>query len=211
MDLRNILASAQLMSDRLAKSDDPRVRKLSPRLISSLDRAIALSNDTVSYGKMDRHVLNKSSVDVHKLAEEVLEDTATLHVAVTNSVPEDTTAVADRTQLYRAFLNIVRNSIEALAPPEPGADSDGQERTIHIGSTIETNLLHIDIADNGPGVPDEAKEHLFEPFKGTRKPGGSGLGVAIVYEIMRAHGGNLKLLKNSSGGATFRLTLPMTQ
>jgi len=207
-DLRNILASAQLMSDRLAKSDDPRVRKLSPRLISSLDRAITLSNDTVSYGKMDRHALNKSPIDIHQLADEVLEDTATLHVTFTNSVPANISIVADRTQLYRAFLNIIRNGVEALAPPEPSADSDGQDRMINIGLSADTNAVHIDIADNGPGLPDEAIEHLFEPFKGTRKPGGSGLGIAIAYEIMRAHDGNLKLLKNNAQGATFRLTLP---
>ena len=213
-DLRNILASAQLMSDRLAKSDDPRVRKLSPRLISSLDRAISLSNDTVSYGKMGPEVLNKSTVNLHALVAEVFEDAASLHVEFTNRVNENTSVHADKNQLYRAIFNLTRNAVEALSPdplaPEDEIDAKRPAK-LSIVSTMQNQSVLIDIIDNGPGLPKEAKTHLFEPFKGTRKPGGSGLGVAIAYEIMRAHGGNLILLKSDQEGATFRLSLPAAE
>ncbi|MEL7491862.1 MAG: HAMP domain-containing sensor histidine kinase [Pseudomonadota bacterium] len=206
-DLRNILASAQLMSDRLAKSDDPRVRKLSPRLLSSLDRAITLSNDTVAYGKMAPDVLSKSAVDLQALTDEVFEDTATRHVTFKNNIPAGVKVSADKTHLYRAVFNIVRNAVEALAAPAPDEPSDGEQREIAIGLSESPGLLHIDIADNGPGMPEEARAHLFEPFKGSRKPGGSGLGIAIAHEIMRAHGGDLALAKSDKNGTTFRLTL----
>jgi len=67
--------------------------------------------------------------------------------------------------------------------------------------------VHIDIIDNGPGMPEAARLHLFEPFKGSRKPGGSGLGIAIAHEILRAHDGDLTLLKSDEYGTTFRLSL----
>lgn len=207
-DLRNILASAQLMSDRLAKSDDPRVRKLSPRLISSLDRAITLSNETVRYGKMDRHALRKTSVDIDALTTEVVDDSASLFVDIKNNIGQEIVTNADRTQLYRAIFNIVRNAVEALSPADPDAEPGDTKRNITISAAETPDTISIDIKDDGPGIPEDIIEHLFEPFKGSRKPGGSGLGIAIAYEIMRAHDGDLQLAKNGPDGATFRLTLP---
>ncbi|MBT8471381.1 MAG: hypothetical protein KJN99_02185, partial [Marinicaulis sp.] len=101
-DLRNILASAQLMSDRLAKSEDPAVRKLSPRLVTALDRAIVLSRETLTYGGMDASKLDKSPVNLHALIDEVFEDTAAMGVAMNNEIAADFEIIADRTQLYRA-------------------------------------------------------------------------------------------------------------
>ncbi len=208
-DLRNILASAQLMSDRLAKSDDPRMRKLSPRLLSAIDRAVALSNDTLNYGRMEPGALKKEMISLNNLGEEVLEDVTTLHVEFENHIDEDISLSADRNQLYRALFNLTRNAVEALAPPPPDVATDGVERTITLRANNGAKTISIDIEDNGPGLPDEARTHLFEPFKGSRKPGGSGLGIAIAHEITRAHGGDLTLLKSNSDGTTFRLSLPI--
>ena len=212
-DLRNILASAQLMSDRLAKSDDPRVRKLSPKLISSLDRAIVLSRDTLAFGGMEARALSKAPFNLNELVEEVLEDTAAMGVTSSNEVPIEMTINADRTQLYRGLFNLARNAVEAMAP-EAGF-SAGEEGPVQpVGSiTIaaeEENSAHvIRITDTGPGIPDHARAELFEPFKGTQKPGGSGLGVAIAAEIIRAHGGALALGKSDAQGAEFVITLPV--
>lgn len=207
-DLRNILASAQLMSDRLAKSDDPRMRKLSPRLLSALDRAVALSNDTLSYGRMEPGALKKDTFPLKSLGEEILEDVADLHIQFENLITDDVTVQADRNQLYRALFNLLRNAVEALNPPSPEADHDGVARSIMLTAQCQNHTVHIDVIDNGPGLPDTAREHLFEPFKGSRKPGGSGLGLAIAHEIMRAHGGDLALLKSDANGTTFRLHMP---
>ncbi len=206
-DLRNILASAQLMSDRLAKSDDPSVRKLSPRLISALDRAITLSRDTLAFGQMEPRALDKSPVKLRELVEEVFDDTAAMGVVTNNSVPEDLTIIADRTQLYRSLFNLARNAIEAMAPtPIEGEEESVGELTM--SARREANHVKIAISDTGPGVPEHALPDLFEPFKGSQKPGGSGLGVAIVAEIIRAHGGMLVLEKSDPEGATFLITLP---
>jgi signal transduction histidine kinase len=206
-DLRNILASAQLMSDRLAKSEDPSVRKLSPRLISALDRAIALSRDTLTFGSMEARLLDKSPFPLHALVEEVFEDTAAMGVVAQNKTPQDLSIIADRTQLYRILFNLVRNSVEAMTERAALADSPVAGK-ISIESNITENAIAILVSDNGPGLPDHAKADLFEPFKGTRKPGGSGLGVAIAAEIARAHAGTLSLHRTNENGAAFLITLP---
>lgn len=205
-DLRNILASAQLMSDRLAKSEDPRVRKLSPRLISALDRAIALSRDTLNYARMEPNALKIEKVELRKLIEDVFEDAASLNVTMRNNVDDMLIVDADQTQLYRAIFNLVRNAVDALTPVDGAAPNGG---CIDVDARATTRGWVVSIADNGPGMPETAKAHLFEPFKGSNKPGGSGLGVAIAHEIARAHGGELSLVKSDHSGVSFELTLPL--
>ena len=211
-DLRNILASAQLMSDRLAKSEDPSVRKLSPRLLSALDRAITLSRDTLAFGRMEARTLRKENLNLHKLAEEVLSDTAAMGVEAHNLIAEDFILHADRTQLYRSLFNLARNAIEAMtAAAGNGANGAAQDKKIGdvtIAAEQKDGEAQIRVTDTGPGIPDHARKELFEPFKGSRKPGGSGLGVAISAEIIRAHGGALTLERSDSAGAQFLITVP---
>ncbi len=208
-DLRNILASAQLMSDRLAKSEDPRVRKLSPRLIAALDRAIALSRDTLSYARMDPSALKVAAVDLRPLIDDVFDDCLSPGVELVNAAPEGLVVSADATQLYRALFNLVKNAVEALSPPgENGEPVARSGAAVTVRAEAAGGEVAIDIADNGPGLPQAAREALFEPFKGSSKPGGSGLGAAIALEIARAHHGALTLMKSDASGATFRLTLP---
>jgi signal transduction histidine kinase len=212
-DLRNILASAQLMSDRLASSEDPRVRKLSPRLISSLDRAIALSRDTLSYARMEPTALKKERVLLRPLVDDIFDDAASMQVSLVNDVGDDVAINADPTQLYRALFNLVRNAVDAQTREDadevetPTGEVRIDTRTDKSAETGASRLAII-IADKGPGLPQKAIDHLFEPFKGSFKPGGSGLGAAIAYEIARAHGGDLRLVRNGAEGAAFELTLP---
>lgn len=207
-DLRNILASAQLMSDRLAKSEDPRVRKLSPRLISSLDRAIALSRDTLSYARMESSALKKETIDLQSLVDEIIDDSAAMNVALINDVPENCMINADPTQLYRAVFNLVKNAVEAFGPPDDN-DTTTPRNRVTIAAHLDGPRAVIDIEDNGPGIPEAARESLFEPFKGSFKPGGSGLGVAIAHEIASAHHGELVLVSTSETGSHFRFHLPL--
>ncbi len=211
-DLRNILASAQLMSDRLARSDDPQVKKLSPRLISALDRAITLSRDTLLYGKMEPAALRKGKFQLRTLIEEVKDATAAMGVTFEIDCPDDLSIVADRTQLYRSLFNLAANAVDAMqSAAGEDANTNGIEHDIgEITVTAHLNgrELTIDVADNGTGLSEHALAVLFEPFKGSQKAGGSGLGLAIASEIVNAHGGDLSLLKSDAQGATFRITLP---
>ena len=68
-------------------------------------------------------------------------------------------------------------------------------------------MVSIDVADTGPGVPEQARKRLFQAFQSVARKGGSGLGLAISAELVMAHGGQIELVSNE-GGATFRITIP---
>jgi signal transduction histidine kinase len=77
-----------------------------------------------------------------------------------------------------------------------------------ISAGKDKGRVFIDIADDGPGLAPKAKEMLFQPFSGSARKCGTGLGLVIVLDIMRAHGGDISLLESSAKGTTFRLELP---
>jgi signal transduction histidine kinase len=97
--------------------------------------------------------------------------------------------------------NLCRNAVQAL-----DSDSEGSGE-IGIAVRREGAVAIIEISDTGPGVPERAREHLFEAFQSVARKGGSGLGLAIAHELVQAHGGQIALVKND-GGATFRVSIP---
>lgn len=109
----------------------------------------------------------------------------------------------DATQVQQVLVNLIRNAIEALSGagrPEGGITLSSR----HIGQ----NHVEVEVADNGPGLPDDQRERLFQPFS-TTKADGMGLGLSISRTIIEAHGGVLKLAASSSDGCSFRFTLPV--
>jgi signal transduction histidine kinase len=198
-DLRNILAAARLMSDRLVRSSDPLVQKAAPGLLSSIDRAVSLCEHTLGYAREELPPPHRTRFVLAELVREVGEVVSLLTEARAvwdARVPVELEVVADREQLFRVLVNLGRNAAEAGA------------RTIDLSARPDGASVVIDVADDGPGLPKNVVERLFEPFAGTAKPGGSGLGLAIAHELARAHGGELALLTTSPRGTTFRLTLP---
>lgn len=202
-DLRNILTTAQLTSDRLASSEDPKVKQLAPRLIQSIDRAIALATDTLKYGRAGEQPPRRKTLKLAGLLDEAM--TAALsagkgRVTWSSQIAPTFEVNADPEQLLRTILNVGRNAVEALEANGGGA--------IRVEANDEGDLTMIDITDNGPGIPVAARERLFQPFASHGKSGGSGLGLAIAQELARGHGGDLSLLKTGPEGTVFRLSLP---
>ncbi len=200
-DLRNILATAQIVSDRLADSEEPAVRRLTPRLIDSIGRAITLCTTVLSYGRAEEPPLKRSRFPLARLIEEVesfvdLPDGA--EVRWVNNIAADLAIEGDRDQLFRALLNLARNAGQAIA-------SEGE---IRFDAVVREGMVVVEIADSGQGIPENVRAHLFEPFRGRGRPGGSGLGLAIAREMLRAHGGDLMLARTGPLGTTFRLELP---
>lgn len=199
-DLRNMLASAQLVSDRLAASDDPTVRQVAPRLVSSIDRAIALCAQTLRYGKAEERPPELQRFPLGAFLDDVaagLGLTEDSEIRWSNTVPAPVRIHADPEHLYRVLNNLIRNAAQALP--------DGGE--IHISATIAGGQLVIEIADTGSGLNETVQAHLFEPFRGGRN-GGTGLGLAIARELLRSHGGDLLLVRTGPLGTTFRIILP---
>ena len=206
-DLRNLLASAQLFSDRLASVPDPTVQRFAPKLVQSLERAIAFCQSTLSYGQVREAPPDRKSVRLEGLVEDVRETlgiSAESRVRWITSVERGLMVDADTEQLFRVILNLARNALQALesrAPNEPGRDQ------LRITGRREGTVVAIEVSDTGPGVPERARAHLFEAFQGSTRRGGSGLGLAIAAELVRAHGGEIRLVEGTIG-ATFRLIIP---
>ncbi|MBL8588258.1 MAG: HAMP domain-containing histidine kinase [Methylobacteriaceae bacterium] len=204
-DLRNMLASAQLVSDRLAALDDPLARRLAPTLVATLDRAIAFCRSTLTYGRAIEPPPRIERIAFLPLAAEAAETIrpSAPEVAIRIVAAEDFRVNADPEQLYRILLNLIRNAAEALT----AAGAAQGAPAITVSARREATAAVIDVADNGPGVPEPARATLFQAFHATTRPGGSGLGLAIAADLARAHGGRLELAE-SAAGALFRLTLP---
>lgn len=202
-DLRNILATTQLLSDRLAPSRDPEIRHIAPRIVKSIDRAIALCAETLAHGRARQPPPRYSTCALRPLVEDVA-TTASVGpdpgVAWHNEVPTDFALRVDPDQLFRVLLNLVRNARKALEGERGGE--------IRVLAARERDTVSIDIADTGPGIPEAVRERMFEPFASYGRPDSTGLGLVIARELMRGHGGDLHLLSSGSRGTVFRLELP---
>lgn len=204
-DLRNILASAQLFSDRLASVRDPSVQRFAPKILDALDRAIALCQATLTYGRASEPAPVRRRVPLADLARDVgdllglgPDGPIAWQVAVEPGLMVD----ADPDQLFRVLMNLGRNARQALE-----ARGVNPEDAIRVSARREGGVVVIEVADTGPGVPVAARGRLFEAFSSVGKSGGTGLGLAIAAELLRAHGGTIGLVDGTLG-ATFRLTIP---
>jgi signal transduction histidine kinase len=217
-DLRNLLAAAQLFSDRLTEAQDPVVQRFAPKLINTLDRAIAFCQATLSYGRVTEPPPARRMTGLAPLVNDTREllglgadsGQAVVKVKWCEAIEPELQIDADPDQLSRILLNLCRNAVQAL---ENHRQADGSPNCLSVSGRRDKKLVIVDIADNGPGVPDKAKQRLFEAFSGSARPGGSGLGLAIADELVRAHGGTLALLDEDAAGmprpgATFRITVP---
>ncbi len=206
-DLRNMLANAQLLSDRLGSIPDPTVQRFAPKLIASLDRAINFCNDSLRFGRAEEAAPRRQLMLLKPLVEEVGEglglspDSAIRwQVEIENNLRID----SDPDHLYRVLSNLCRNAVQATE----NLPADNEEQpTITIRAWRTGRRVILEVRDNGPGVPPKAKENLFRAFAGSQRKGGSGLGLAIAHELITAHGGSLELL-DSDKGAVFHIEMP---
>ncbi len=203
-DLRNMLSSAQLLSDRLAEVRDPTVQRLVPKLIASLDRAIRLCVQTLDFGQAQETPPNRIRFELAPLVTEVGDSLGLPREGEIDwdlNLEDGLEVDADRDQLYRVLANLCRNAVQAFEA-EPGCIG-----TIQVFARRDGAVVSIDVADTGPGVPEQARKRLFQAFQSVARKGGSGLGLAISAELVMAHGGQIELVSNE-GGATFRITIP---
>jgi signal transduction histidine kinase len=206
-DLRNMLANAQLISDRLAGLKDPTVQRFAPKLIASLDRAINFCNDTLRFGRAEEAEPRRELIPLRPLVDEVGDGLGLPRDGLIGwqvSVADGLRVDADRDHLFRIVSNLARNAAQAL---ETQHRDSGKPGVIMISAVREERRVTIDISDDGPGVPARARERLFQAFQGSARKGGTGLGLAIVAELVAAHGGSVHLL-DTAHGAAFRIELP---
>ncbi|PWL19240.1 histidine kinase [Falsochrobactrum shanghaiense] len=208
-DMRNILASAQLLSDRLADTEDPMVQRFAPKLIHTLNRAISYSESVMAYGRSQEPPPRPRRVrlgTIIKDVEQMLDLSSTSGIEFENRVADDFEINVDSEQLFRVLSNLCRNSVQAMERDSRHGDAVIKRLTLSAGR-IGTAAI-IGVEDTGPGLPQKAREHLFTAFKGSTRSDGTGLGLAIAQELIQAHGGTIELREDRPIGAHFEIRLP---
>jgi signal transduction histidine kinase len=211
-DLRNMLSSAHLISDRLSMVTDPTVQRFAPKLISSLDRAIEFLSQTLKFGRAQEMPPVRERLRLRELADEVIESAvvqASSRVVLYNHVPADTLIDADGDQLNRVLTNLLRNAIQAIETLQ-GETPDCPDGHVSVKSWREGSVVTIEVKDNGPGIPERIRPRLFEAFQSAARAGGVGLGLAIASELIRAHGGEIRLVSTGPDGTVFHIAVPDT-
>ena len=202
-DLRNMLASAQLVTERLAGSGDPQVSKALPRLERARDRAGALAQNGLAYGKSEEPAPQPVELSLLTAAQAAADDAGlspeTVPIAI--EPPPSFMVYADPDQLHRILVNLLRNAREAIE----GSSGPGR---VSLTVRTEGGESVVRIADTGPGLAERTRETLFQPFAGSGRTGGTGLGLAIARELAQAHRGDLTLVQTGADGTTFELRLP---
>ena len=209
-DLRNMLSSAHLISDRLTMIDDPTVKRFAPKLIVSLDRAIDFLSQTLKFGRAQELPPAREKLTLKLLADEVIESAvlqASSRVVFYNNIPASLIADADPDQLNRVLTNLLRNAIQALEALQ-SEKPEAPDGAITIKSWRQGSVVAVEVKDNGPGIPEKVRGKLFEAFQSSARAGGTGLGLAIAAELIRAHGGDIKLASSDETGTSFVVTIP---
>src|SRR6202012_4946964 len=197
-----------LLSDQLASVPDPRVQRFAPKLLRSLERAIAFCQSTLSYGRAQEAAPDRRMIPIEPVVVEVRESAglaADASITWITAIERGLAIDADPDQLFRVLLNLVRNAAQAL---EGNPKSDPASMQIRVSGRREGAVAILEVSDTGPGVPAKARAHRFEAFQSSSRPGGSGLGLAIAAELVRAHGGEIILVEGTIGG-TFRIVIPV--
>ncbi|MDG0981586.1 MAG: HAMP domain-containing sensor histidine kinase [Tateyamaria sp.] len=204
-DLRNILTSAQLFTDRIETSKDPLVARMAPKLVNSITRAVHLCESTLAFGKAEEPSPTLTMMTLDELVADVL-DSERLAVGdydlkLSENIPPLLALRADPEQLFRVVSNLVRNARQAIV-------ASGKSGEICVSAYEDDDNWWIEVMDTGPGLPAKAQKHLFAPFQGGVSKGGTGLGLAIASELVRGHGGALELDRTGAKGTVFSVRLP---
>ncbi len=205
-DLRNVLTTTQLLTDRIEMVEDPVVARIAPKLMKSLDRAIKLCENTLSFGKAEEPAPEITRFPLVGLVSEVIEGEGLRlngdGIKIGMEIADGVDVSADREQMFRVIGNLVGNARQAIL-------ASGRDGEITVKAKSTDTGTEILVSDTGPGIPERAQEKLFQPFQGSVRKGGTGLGLAIAAEIVRGHGGTLKLAETSIFGTSFRIFLPV--
>ncbi len=197
-DLRGILSTALLAAERLQLHPDDKIRNSGDAIARAVERATDLVKRTLDFARQDPSAPLRESVRLNDAADEAVEQARAVRptIAFNNRIPPAMTVQADRLHLLRIFGNLMRNAAEA------GASS------LQLTAESAAEVIVITLSDNGPGLPVQVQAHLFKPFVAGGRRGGTGLGMAIAQDLIRAHGGEIALVSTGASGTVFRIALP---
>ena len=199
--LSGMRGAAQLLQRR-ASDDD--ARALATLIIAEADRLAALADDLLHHDGAP----HLAAVNIHAVIERALQvlraapDTPRLLADYDPSVPD---VLADADRLQQVLLNLARNAVQAGASTLTVCTR--VEHGVRLGERIQRSALRVDVRDDGAGVAEAVREHLFEPLV-SGCADGVGLGLALSRELVREHGGDLRYVSRP-GATVFSLYLPL--
>lgn len=201
-EIRNPIASIEGAIDVLERNaEDAERREEFLDIIKKECRRIdRLLSDLLDFGRPREPQLQTVAVA------EIIDSVVTLansiaerqNVRLVTSVPSNPTVHVDPAQIQQVILNLTLNAIQAM--PEGGS--------VTLSSWAEESTVNVDVRDEGVGIAEEDFDKVFDPFY-TTKERGVGLGLSVAHQIVKAHGGTIKLFRNPSAGMTFRVVLPV--
>lgn len=198
--LNNIYLSTQVLARELGTSAPDSVREVTADIIGQTERVKKIVGDLLAFARGREP--KKRPFELNSLImgcyARVRAGMPAVDVRFTlDSDPDGVQLAADPEQLEQVFINLFGNALDAV----------GTTGTLSVTVTSRDGAVSVQVADNGPGIPREAIEQIFEPFY-TTKDKGTGLGLAIVYNIVRKHGGDIMVESEAGNGTTFTITLP---
>jgi two-component system nitrogen regulation sensor histidine kinase GlnL len=208
--LSGIRGAAQLL-EQTSNEDDRVLTRLicdeADRIVELVDRMEIFSDKPLERGAVNIHTVLEH---VRRLAENGFAKNLTFEEVYDPSLPP---VFGNRDQLVQVFLNLIKNAGEAVDPKDGKITiSTRYQHGIRLavaGGDARVHLpLVVSVRDNGPGIPQDMRESLFDPFV-TTKPTGSGLGLALVAKIINDHGGVIEVKDVPGGGAEFQIMLPI--
>ena len=206
-EVRNPLSSiglnTELLEEELGRMPDAASaegRALCRSIMREVDRLTAITEEYLAFARLPTPRLAPEAIDtvVGNLATFVREDLAARGVALELDAAGDLPrAMIDEGQIRQSLLNLVRNAAEAGARHVWLRTRRGPD-----------DRIEIEVADDGPGIPADLMPRLFDPFFST-KDAGTGLGLALTQQIVRDHGGDIRVASSPGGGATFVVSVPV--
>ncbi len=195
--------SVDLIDQGLAGKDFAMLEKSWPIFKRCTKRISNFVEDMLAFSKPRQPAIQ--ACDLTQILEEVTATFWGLLVRKQVALEVDTEKVVkpvyvDSQGLFRCLLNLLTNAADAV-PGEGG-------KIIITGCTTGAGHLQIDVADNGPGIPEEDVSKIFDPFFSTKGSQGTGLGLAVTRKIIAEHGGHISVMRGPQGGALFRIVLP---
>ena|GEM_PF-366617 len=205
-DLRNPLATISTAAEMLSRDGlaPERCQNLLDSQLRAAQRMQTMLRELLDFarGSYDLKLESHSLITiVERATQGVSRNAVHAGVVIETEIATDLSIRVDAERMRRVFENLLTNSIQAM--PEGGR--------VSIAGSRQSDHIRIDVIDNGPGLPSEVRDRLFEPFVSDGKSGGTGLGLAIAQSIIEAHGGTINLETDVTEGVNFSIKLPLKE
>ena len=212
-EIRNPLGGIQLFASLLEKDlrDRPAEHRLAVKIAKGVGSVEAIVTDFLEFGRPrdPQPVAMKLDAVAREAADLAMSRAAdpALQIEIAEAMAE-IEMVSDVTMIKRALLNLLLNAVDAVRERPIGKNGQREPARVQVGVKKQSpDQIAIAVADNGPGVPAELMDRIFNPFF-TTKDRGMGLGLAIVHQIAESLHGNVQVANAPGGGAVFSLSIP---